>query len=326
MFAFQGSVNNGSIGETVVNNAIDFSDSDPAGQALCFAGFWNVAYNAFRYTTSCLPNPLHVFHDNLYEYFFENGHSNVLENIGEATGAANAIYNNVFRHIETYVSSGGGVAIWLAPPTSTTSDYFFDNLMYDVGALEYFNVGGTAGNNALGNYTLFNNTFQTNVNQPILRCHLYTNAAVTDANNFYVDDGTQYLGPCSTLTTITALAMTNSVATSDGYTSSQTYAYSPRNGSSPTVGAGTNEGTHNSAFCSALNTAAGSDSYLADAVFACQNGTRYACIYNSTTHTMSCPGQTTIARPPSGAWDAGAYQVSSSQAPQPPTNFLVTVQ
>jgi hypothetical protein len=327
IFAFQGGSGGGaSFGETIANNVVDFSDSDPGGEGLCFGGFWNVAYNAFRYTTQCLPNPLHVFHDNLYEYFFENGHSNQLEDIGEAEGAANAIYNNVFRHVENYLSSGGGVAMWLAPPTSTTTDYFFNNVMYDVGALEYFNVGGTAGNNALGNYTLFNNTFQTNVNQPILRCELYTNGAVTDANNQYIDDGTQYLGPCSTLTSVTALAMTNAVATTDGYTSSEAYGYSPASGSSPTVGAGTNEGTLNSGFCSALTTAAMSDSTLSDAASSCQNGTRYACTYNSTTHAMSCPGQTAVAR--QSAWNAGAYQFSSSvtgQGPQPPTNLLATV-
>lgn len=329
MFVFQGSVSGTTTaGETIIQNAVDFSDSDPAGQNLCFAGFWNVAYNAFRYTTSCLPNPVHLFHDNLYEYFFENGHSNVLENIGEGTTGVNVFYNNVFRHMETYVSSGGGVAMWLSPPTSGTTDYFFNNLIYDVGALEYFNTGGTAGNNALGTYTLFNNIFQTNVNQPILRCANYTNGAITDANNQYIDDGTQYLGPCSTLTTITPLAMTNAVATSDGYTSSPTYSYLPTTGSSPTVRAGTNEGTNNSAFCSALNIAAGSDSYLTDAASACQNGTRYACTYNSTTHTMSCPAQTAVARPSSGAWDVGAYQFSSSvtgQSVQAPTNLLVSV-
>jgi hypothetical protein len=270
---------------------------------------------------------LHVFHDNLYEYFFETGHANLLEDISEVSGA-NAIYNNVFRHIETYVTSGGGVGLWQAPPTSGTTDYIFDNLMYDVGSFEYINVGGTAGNNALGNYTFFNNTFQTNNAQPILRCEGYTNGAVTDTNNHYIDDGTQYLGPCSTLVTKTPLLMSNSTATSDGYTSSQAYAYSPTSSSSPTVGVGTNEGTLNGAFCLALSTAANSDSTLSDAATACLSDTRYACTYNTSNHTVTCPARTAVTQPTSTAWDIGAYKSNGTQAsaPNPPSNLAAVVQ
>jgi len=327
IFVFQGSVNVGSVGETVVFNVADFSDSDPGGTNLCFGGFYNAAYNAFRYTTDCNPGTLHVFHDNLYEYFFETGHANLLEDISEVSGA-NAIYNNVFRHIETYVTSGGGVGLWQAPPTSGTTDYIFDNLMYDVGSFEYINVGGTAGNNALGNYTFFNNTFQTNNAQPILRCEGYTNGAVTDTNNHYIDDGTQYLGPCSTLVTKTPLLMSNSTATSDGYTSSQAYAYSPTSSSSPTVGVGTNEGTLNGAFCLALSTAANSDSTLSDAATACLSDTRYACTYNTSNHTVTCPARTAVTQPTSTAWDIGAYKSNGTQAsaPNPPSNLAAVVQ
>lgn len=324
MFAFQGSVASTTTGETIVQNAVDFADSDPAGQNLCFAGFWNIAYNAFRYTTSCLPNPVHVFHDNLYEYFFENGHSNMLEDIGESTTGANAFYNNVFRHIETYMSSGGGVGLWLAPPTSGTVDYIFNNLVYDVGNLEYFNVGGTAGNNAQGNYTLFNNTFQTNNPQPILRCNLYTNGPVIDTNNHYIDNQNYILGPCSTLTSTTPLAQTNAQADSnvsvhfDQYSASETYGYSPLASTNSTVGAGTNE---YSGYCSALSTAG-----LNAAATACQSGTTYACTYNTSNHTMGCSSPTVVARPSSGAWDAGAYEFNAQNPPpNPPTGLSAVV-
>lgn len=329
IFAFTGSVNNGNIGETIQNNVVDFADSDPGGESLCFGGFYNVIYNVFRYTTNCIPNPLHVFHDNLVEYFFENGHSNMVEDVGESSGAANTIYDNVFRHIETYVTSGGGVALWFSPPTSTTTDYVFNNLVYDVGNLEYINTGGTAGNNALGNYTFFNNTFQTNHSQPILRCASYTNGAVIDANNHYIDDGTQYLGPCSTLVTTTPLLQTNAQADAnspshyDQYTGSETYGYSPVASTNSTVGAGTNE-TPN--YCAALTTAAGSDPTLTDAATACQSDTRYACTYNGTNHSVTCPARGTNTRPSSGAWDIGAYQFSSNGVPAPPNNLIAMPQ
>lgn len=307
VFAFEGGSGGGAVfGETVANSVVDFSDSDPGGEGLCFGGFWNVTYNVFHYTTQCLPNPMHTFHDNDYSYFYENGHSNLLEDIGEATGA-NAIYNNNFAHIEASVTSGGGVFLWLAPPTATTT-YVFNNLAYDVGNLEYLNQGGTAGDNAKGNYTFFNNTWQTNVSQPILRCETYTNGTVTDTNNHYIDDGTYILGPCSTLTSTTALAVTNANATTYGYTSGSTFAYAPASSTCNghpssadcTIGNGTNEV---SGYCAALTTAG-----LTAAATACQSDTTYACTYNTGNHTVSCPNRTVIARPASAAWDIGAYQ------------------
>ncbi|HTZ95278.1 MAG TPA: hypothetical protein VMB18_02700 [Terriglobales bacterium] len=318
IFAFDGSVNNGSVGETVTYNVVDFSDSDPGGEGLCFAGFYNVAYNVFRYTTNCLPNPLHLFHDNLYEYFFENGHSNMIEDVGESTGA-NAIYDNVFRHVENDLSTGGGVALWFAPPTSGTVDYIFNNVVYDVGALEYLNIGGTAGNNALGNYTFFNNTFQTNISQPILRCNLYTNGPVIDTNNHYIDNQNYILGPCSTLTSTTPLLMSNSTATKDGYTSSETFAYSPTASNSPTVGTGTNE---YSGYCSALSTAG-----LTAAATACQSDVTYACSYAGNGAPPVCPARTVTARPQTGAWDIGAYEFDAQDPPpNAPTGLTAVVQ
>jgi hypothetical protein len=313
--AFYGSVNNGSVGETVTFNVVDFSDSDPVGENLCQCGFYNVSYNAFRYTTQALPQTLHTFHDNLYEYFFENGHSNLIES-KESSNAA--IYNNLFRHVENLLSSGGGVFLWFGPQTGVT-DYVFDNVAYDIGALEYFNMGGVGLTTNNGNYTIFNNTFQTNVNQPILRCGPPT-GTVLDTNNHYVDDGSSYILSCNPTTT-TSLLMTNAKATSDGYTSSQTYSYSPASSGSPTVGAGTNE---QSSYCNTLS--GSSDSLIQAAGTACQSDTTYACTYNSTAHAISCPARTIVAR--STSWGVGAYQSYGVKAgtPTPPSNLTAAVQ
>jgi len=325
---FTGSGPSGGVGDTVVNNVVDFSDSDPGGSFLCIGGgFYNVAYNVFRYTTSCLPK-IHLFHDNLYEYFFENGHSNLLES--EDPAGTNAIYNNVFRHIENLLSSNGGVFLWLGPASGAT-DYVFNNVMYDVGDGEYLNVGGVALTTVAGNYVFFNNTWQTNHAQSILNCQNQTIGSTIEANNHYIDDHTPYV-TCSALTKTTSLWQSNTSSGSaptysdantsprfDQYTSSETNGYSPVAPTNSTVGAGTNESTP---YCGALTTAG-----LTAVATACQSTTTYACAYNSTSHTMSCPGQTAVAR--QSAWDVGAYQFSSSvtgQALQPPTNLLATVQ
>ena len=317
--AFTGGSTIPGTGETVVNNVVDFTDSDPGGQGLCFGGFYNVAYNVFRYTTGCEPSTLHVFHDNLYEYFFENGHANMIESYDPP--GTNATYNNVFRHVETYFTtplSGGGVALWFGPAQGAT-DYIFNNVMYDVGLLEYLNIGWIALATVYGNYVWVNNTWQSNYPQPILRCGSYTNGTVTDTNNHYIDDQNYLGGPCSTLTTTTPLQMTNATAMNDGYTSSEMYAYSPIASNSPTVGAGTNE----QPFCNAFSAAAQSDPTLSDAATACLSDTRYACTYNSTNHTVTCPARTPVVRPTT--WDAGAYQICppgqqcTSSPPPPPT-------
>ena len=299
--AFYGAVTNGSVGETLAFNDVNFSDSDPGGENLTQAGFYNVAYNHFAYTTQALPGDLHLFHDNLYEYFFENGHSNVIESKETATSA---IYNNVFRHIETYVTAGGGVGLWFGPQSGVT-DYIFNNVMYDVGSIQYLNIGWVGLTSNPGAYVFFNNTWQTNAANTILNCELQTSpGTTTDTNNHYIDDNSTYInGPCSALTSTTWKLMTNATATTDGYTSSQTYAYSPTSSGSPTVGAGTNE---TSGYCATL--LASGDNLIQAAGTACESDTTYSCSYNATSHTVSCPTRTVVGRPGSGAWDIGAYE------------------
>lgn len=327
-YAFQGSVTNGSVGETVTDNVVDFSDSDPAGEILCSGGFYNVSYNAFRYTTSCLPGTLHLFHDNLDEYFFEDGHSNLLESNDIA--GTNAIYNNVFRHIENLVSTNGGVFLWFGPASGAT-DYIFNNLLYDAGDGEYLNVGGTGLTAIKGDYVFFNNTWQTNHPQTILNCQNQSVGSTVEANNHYIDDQSPY-STCSSLTKVTSLWQSNTSSGSapsysgantsphvDQYTGGETYGYSPVASTNSTVGAGTNEYP---AYCGALGTAG-----LTSAQTACESDTSYGIIYNSKSHTVSSPARTSNSRPASSAWDIGAYEFSSgsSVAPNPPAGLTFTV-
>lgn len=319
--ALYGSVS-GTPGENIFYNVVDFVDSDPGGENLTQSGFYNVAYNVFRYTTQALPGTLHLFHDNLYEYFFENGHSNLIESADVA--GTNAIYNNVFRHVENLVTSGGGVFLWLGPVSTTTTDYIFNNIGYDVGGIEYLNIGGTGLTQDNGNYVFFNNTWQTNVAQPILRCEVQTTGTTTDTNNHYVDDQNYILGPCRALTTTTPLAQTNAQADAnisahfDQYTASEPQGYSPVASTNSTVIAGTN--VYNS-MCGALGTAG-----LTAAQTACESNTTYACSYAGNGAAPVCPAGTLNARPPSSTWDVGAYEFNSQNPPpNPPTGLTAVV-
>jgi hypothetical protein len=182
-------------------------------------------------------------------------------------------------------------------------------LIYAVGGIELVNIGNSG--STVGNYVIFNNTFQTTPNQVIFNCNYLSGGTLADVNNHFIDDGTQYSSPCNNKTSTTVLAMTNATATTDGYTSSQTYGYSPTAGGSPTVGTGTNK---YSAYCGALGTAG-----LTAAQTACESDVDYACTYNSSSHTVSCPARTALARPTSSAWDIGAYQFSAATQIAVPT-------
>jgi hypothetical protein len=120
------------------------------------------------------------------------------------------------------------------------------------------------------------------------------------------------LGTNVTATLTTNLTQTISQASAQGYTPTSTYAFQPTSGSGGTVGTGTNY----QSYCTAIK---GFDT-LAGA--ACTNNTGYACGYNTSNHTVSCPDEfPMIARP--ATWDIGGYQYSG--APLPPTGLVAVV-
>jgi hypothetical protein len=323
--AFHGGVTaatNGGAGESVLLNVLDGADSDPVGGWVGFCGCYNTAYNVFQYNSGENSATIAFYHDNLYQYVYGNGHTNIIESAERVANAA--IYDNVFRHLELPPYGDGGVILWFGPVSTTTTDYIFNNIGYDVGPSEYLNIAGTGDTNNQGNYVWFNNTWQTSTSQPILRCEAQTTGTTTDTNNHYVDDQNYILGPCGALTTTTPLAQTNAQADAnisthyDQYTASETNGYSPVASTNSTVTAGTNQ---YSGYCSALSTAG-----LSAAATACQSDTTYACSYAGNGAPPVCPARTVTARPTSTAWDIGAYEYNSQDPPpNPPTNLTDVV-
>ena len=317
LYAFNGRVTVGTVGDTVQNNVVDFSDSDPAGSGLCYpgTGFYNFSYNVVRYNSQCIPVAVHVMHDNLWEFYYENGHSNLWEDA--ETSPIAAIYNNVFRHLV------GKLVIWPGPTGSGDSSYVFNNVFYDVSTSQYFDYGNLGVGTNSGRYFVFNNTFQSNGSTSTVIACAASGNLFNNTNNHFIDDVSAYPSSCTGMTNTSPILMSNSTATNDGYTSSQTYAYSPTAGASPTVQAGTNE---YSGYCSTV--LGSSDSLIQAAGTACRSDTTYAVSYNASNHTVSASTKTVVSRPTSGAWDVGAYQYSASrsQSVQPPTGLTVMVQ
>jgi hypothetical protein len=133
-------------------------------------------------------------------------------------------------------------------------------------------------------------------------------------NNLCIDsDGNSGSGnPTASAQTISNnLGMTDSAAAAAGYASSETRPFSPTLSTSPSVGFGTN-----------LSSVWPAGFSTSDASLSCTEQT-----INTVVQSV-CSG-TQVARPTSGAWDAGAFEFSAGSTtskPNPPTNVKVTVQ
>jgi len=222
------------------------------------------------------------------------------------------VYNNVSTNWGPAIASTGEVGWWLLPPVGVT-DYVFNNLQRVLAPIEQNNVGSNG--DTVGNYNYFNNTLEADPNQGIISCTYLSGGSLSSLNNLFITQGTPISG--CTPTSATPLLLTNTQATTDGYTASQTYEFSPTSASSPTVGAGTNE----QSICSIM--LASSDPYVHAAGTACQSDTTYGCSYAGSGAALVCPARTPRARPKSTAWDIGAYQ--SGSAPSPPVKVAATV-
>ena len=323
---------------------VDGSDSNPA---LCssnlFASILHLNDSIFRYSTQGVGGLCHDIHDNIWEHWFtpyaapSGTHGNGLECNSDLQGSSpNVFYNNIFRHDDPGFVHSGNPHWWLSPG-STAAEYWFNNLEYDIGG-QAWDVCGTSNDSkctgTAGVY-MFNNTL-VDVVQP---CYLgltppYYGTNFTIANehliNTPLDGGSST--PCNGYNSATNVAMSDATATSQGYTTGSggtsggsntcandgTEPCSPTASSKSTVGAGANK----QSYCTTLASYSSDPSVGTDASNACKYGTTDGCSYNSTTHTMSCPAKTTVARP-SGAWDAGVYQYTGG--PPPPTGLTAVV-
>ncbi len=305
--------------EVLYQVVIDGSDSDPAGIAADFNAVYDIHDSVIRYTANLLGGNCHTFHDNLVEYSYEPGdgvaHGNIYECNGEASASTpNSFYNNVIRNAGLTVAMG--VGLWPEPGTSQT-DYYFNNVVYnndcDSGAC--FNLGQNSSNQ--GTLVLFNNTMQTSGGTALVKDNgttTYTHPLLTD-NNHWITSASNGVSTAGSWTSTTDLTMSPTTATTDGYTASEPFAYSPTASGDPTVGKGTST---QSTYCAALS----GDSL---AYAACQKSTDYGVAYNSTNHTVTLSSGLAAAAL-NATPNIGAYQYG--QAPGVPTNLtgIVVVQ
>jgi hypothetical protein len=253
-------------------------------------------------------------------------HENGFEDNGD-TGLY--FYNNVITNISA------GLALWIAPNPGYTAN-IWNNVIYlvhDNQVLDlappvynptYCTTGATSNDycKSAGNYVLENNTVECGDDQTqydvcqnnvgVIGSGATATSMVFQNNHFVTLTTASGCATGSGAALSCTFASTNvvqtlSTANSQGYNSSETYAFSPANSNGATVGAGSN------LIAQAVQNMA---SLASDTTYACTTGSG---------EQTSCPANAVINRPQSGAWDSGAFLYTSSQAPQAPTGLTALV-
>jgi hypothetical protein len=324
---------NQNYGETFQYNVIDGSDSDdlslgPFGQG---GDGYNIQYNVIRHAGgTSIFDDCHIIHDNLFEYINNvtdgSTHTDVLFCYSEYAGGSsnpNLYYNNIYRDIGTEYSGPTSGVEMPSPPAGQT-DYLFNEVFGDYYANQA-NYNDICEGGGCGAMVIFNETAENGLpgyGGGCIWCNPSAGVtSITSVNNHWITSGTGTSAVFQTPSQVTetgAVYQTISIANGQGYTDTNNFAPTAATNATLTA-AGTNETT---GYCA--------DSVLhnAAAEAACVAGTTDGCSYNSTSHTISCPDITAVARPSSGTWNVGAYQYSSSATsptPNNPTNLTATV-
>jgi len=314
----------------ITQNVFDGSDSTfgtntaspHTGEVIYNTGA-EVSFNVFNNVSNVMVNEAPHIHDNIFENVFEPLNDSPHGNIWELNGASGTtgeifLYNNL--------EIGGNVGVGFDANFTGAGLHIFNNVVVTLG-----NTGSSTTANCWmieGGGTqsadIHNNTMSTGCTLP--RMVTNWNGAVTFENGHYIGYSpatlaTTYSACCTYTVTDNGgeLFQTASVASGQGYTTSNNYA--PTSSSGSTVGAGNNM----TSACNAMP--APTPTYATNPVTSCKAGFQ-GVTYNTSNHT-AVPNAAGNARPSSGAWDVGAYQYAGSSTPQkpnPPTGLSVTVQ
>jgi len=302
-------------------------DACATGQALNGARFYDVHGSVFRYLSNIWAGGgCHTIHDNLFEYVYESPnpvdvqHPNVLNCLGGYTGDPLYFYNNIIRHTHVHED------VYLAVRTNA---YVFNNVFYDnmtcptgCSSTGFFRFNQVSNSSATTYAYIYNNTMDNSgmfnfdhANSPLTAWngtgyfennHLIGFSPATLSSVYTC----QTTGTCTIADSGNEVFQTVSVANGQGYTASNNYA--PASGSVATVGAGVNLTGSCPTFSSDGDLCSGTSGSVAEA-----NG--------SGGQVATYPAVSMVARPPSAAWNVGAYEYSSAGQVNPPTNLTATV-
>lgn len=300
--------NNENVGSIIEFSVISGADTDQRScNGAIFGGPPYIAYNVMEYVASAMviDGPKTV-HDNLVQNIVNSFEATAHENGLEINYVAynSTVYNNIIRHL----FGSGALTFWVQPKPGTTT-YVFNNLFYDTDAGNVIDLASIADfySGAAGTTIMWNNTVECGPDtNPTEVCASGIGAgttAVTFQNNHFITNSGSYFSTAGStpVTTHNNVLQTKTTANGQGYTASQTNAFSPTSAGNSTVGAGL--------AATSLCSASGST--------ACGSTTAYGVAYNTSDHTVTSPGLATQ------AWnatpDVGAYQLSTGGTVATPT-------
>jgi len=323
----------------VTGNVFDGYDTtqvqaDPTCASAClgsvnaFYGFaTEFSKNVVRNVSNGAIGQINFVHDNLFENIRLSIDNTSHENAFENNSGCNArIYNNVIRNnsISTSIVNLWDAAVGTAGGCTSGTDYVFNNLVYNTSNANIVDLGTVEGcpgscPTPFGTTVSFNNTVEAGPNGT--PAGLYTpgdlHSTGAQANNVHLisstatpfQQGTSGANCPQTNCTLSANRVEpySVDCTTNGYCPTQTWPFSPTAGASPTVGNGNNY----TSLCSI-------DAYMANAcqdttlavIYSAELCTNLTC-WNASAHTVTFPFRTPLNRPAVGAWDQGAYQLSS---------------
>jgi hypothetical protein len=311
----------------VSGNPCSSPDGICQGMMTAVNGASQVYNNVIKNVTSGIVTSEDIMHDNWIGPVwlgFQGGHRNGVQVAGNENLSYILAYNNVL----TQVQNGGMGGFWLEQGSTNAgvTAYVFNNLLFPgtgTGAglgegMQFCQEGSSCGpfyafNNTMESQFALSGSMTSSSVANLYNNHCIGQTACPNNEGSWTVHETTNLVQCSG--TGTRCVDANSSPHFDQYTDSQTYADSPVASTNSTVGAGTNE----QSLCTTiagLNAAAGT---------ACQNSNGYACSYNTSNHTVSCPIKTLVARPASTGWDIGAYQYNAGDPPPNPPTALTAV-
>jgi len=303
--------------------------------APCQSGFaiygdgYNLHHNVFRYLSNgIVTNGFFTVHDNLFEYMWasydDQTHPNVIESGTDGLrGVPFYLYNNVIRHTRQ------NVTLWVMFDRDAYefNNVFFDNFGDSIDCLEHSPAADTSTpvlhfyNNTLDASDIGNGACKINFAGGNSSTPTWHGTTTFENNHFIGYSQLSSVWVCQSPATCAVndngheVYQTEATANGQGYTASNNYApVSPGNGATVGVGAGL------TGYCASFSTDNAFCAGTSGGVLEQPGQGGYVAV---------SPAVALVARPSSGAWDAGAYEYSSGSAsgqPNPPSGLTAVVQ
>jgi hypothetical protein len=280
-------------GSLVDSNVFDNSDGDTVSGEVLYAWSGTITHNVIvNVSNGILPmgGGGTIAYNNvgpLNQSFDPTDHENCIETLGGT---------NPTWYIHDNLCHDGAVGEASMLGNNGETDYVWNNLIYNWGGNAYHFAQNSS--QSITRLSFWNNTvIPVSGGQCFIEVFSPTIGELDIQNNHCITTSSL----TSTLSGITTeninynVLQTPTTAASQGYSTSETYVYSPSSSSGATVKAG-------------LNLSSSASGSLAGLL----SDTSYACEEDSANYTVVCPARTSNSRPTGTApWDVGAYEYQS---------------